>query len=61
MEVYSNHPTLQFYTGNDLPDPDRIIPPDLDKAPNEKNVFLHFMVVYADYNYCLFVLDNQNE
>ncbi|XP_043495267.1 galactose mutarotase-like [Polistes fuscatus] len=28
LEIYSNHPGLQFYTGNDLPDPDRVYPPD---------------------------------
>ncbi|OAD58621.1 Aldose 1-epimerase [Eufriesea mexicana] len=30
LEVYSNHPGLQFSTGNDLPDPDRDYPPDFE-------------------------------
>ncbi|CAL7940377.1 unnamed protein product [Xylocopa violacea] len=30
LEVYSNHPGLQFATGNDLPDPDRVYPPDFE-------------------------------
>ncbi|XP_024947189.1 aldose 1-epimerase isoform X2 [Cephus cinctus] len=30
LEVYSNQPGLQFYTGNDLPDPNRNYPPDHD-------------------------------
>nr|KAF7420166.1 hypothetical protein H0235_010463 [Vespula pensylvanica] len=28
LEIYSNHPGLQFYTGNDLPDPELLYPPD---------------------------------
>lgn len=30
LEVYSNHPGLQFSTGNDLPDPDCNYPPDFE-------------------------------
>ncbi|XP_015435487.1 PREDICTED: aldose 1-epimerase-like [Dufourea novaeangliae] len=30
LEVYSNQPGLQFTTGNDLTDPERIYPPDFD-------------------------------
>lgn len=30
MEVYSNQPGLRFYTGNDLPEPGRLDPLDLD-------------------------------
>lgn len=29
LEVYSNHPGLQVYTGNQLPHPERIYPPNL--------------------------------
>ncbi|RLU20242.1 hypothetical protein DMN91_006849 [Ooceraea biroi] len=29
LEVYSNHPGLQVYTGNQLPHPERVYPPDL--------------------------------
>lgn len=29
LEVYSNHPVLHVYTGNELPDPERVYLPDL--------------------------------
>jgi galactose mutarotase-like enzyme len=32
LEVYSNHPGLQVYTGNQLPDPERVYPPDLQNC-----------------------------
>ncbi|XP_076384706.1 galactose mutarotase [Megalopta genalis] len=32
LEVYSNQPGLQFSTGNDLPDPECVCPPDFDDA-----------------------------
>ncbi|XP_034176043.1 galactose mutarotase isoform X1 [Osmia lignaria lignaria] len=34
LEIYSNQPGLQFYTGNDLPDPDRVYPPDFEDYCN---------------------------
>ncbi|XP_076244003.1 galactose mutarotase [Calliopsis andreniformis] len=30
LEIYSNQPGLQFSTGNDLPDPDLVYPPDFE-------------------------------
>lgn len=30
LEIYSNHPVLQFYTANDMLNPAKIDPPDLN-------------------------------
>ncbi|XP_076168800.1 galactose mutarotase [Ptiloglossa arizonensis] len=34
LEIYSNQPGLQFSTGTDLPDPDRVYPPDFEDFCN---------------------------
>lgn len=42
LEIYSNQPGLQFYTGNDLPDPDRVYPPDFEDYCNVEDEVRRF-------------------
>ncbi|XP_011497243.1 PREDICTED: aldose 1-epimerase-like [Ceratosolen solmsi marchali] len=37
LEVYSNHPSLYLYTGNDLPNSKKINPPDINKYDKNQN------------------------
>ncbi|XP_003426614.1 aldose 1-epimerase-like [Nasonia vitripennis] len=38
LEVYSNHPAMRVYTANDLPDLEKVWPPDLDDEGMNANV-----------------------